>query len=204
MGFAAGCSSGVVITTFQIGRPLIQAPCRWRPGYAGLAAGAGWMKEEFKLLGVPFEDRGRLTYLAAACSPDGSARRAFQCGGQSVRGTRSYGSEPLGGGVKIRPVPTRHITRSCFGSLERANPSCACLESRRSLAIPRLNAPDVGAAHKHRHVFLVIAVLYAPASDGLPVEVAAFADKEKAVVKAVELKRKSSRVVVIEYPIQCK
>jgi hypothetical protein len=27
----------------------------------GLAAGAGWMKEEFELLGVPFEDRGRLT-----------------------------------------------------------------------------------------------------------------------------------------------
>jgi hypothetical protein len=25
-------------------------------GYAGLAAGAGWMKEEFELLSVPFED----------------------------------------------------------------------------------------------------------------------------------------------------
>src|SRR5215470_13723933 len=32
-----------------------------------IGAGAGWMKEEFELLGVPFEDRGRLTdeYLAA-------------------------------------------------------------------------------------------------------------------------------------------
>jgi probable F420-dependent oxidoreductase len=32
-----------------------------------VGAGAGWMKEEFDLLGVPFEDRGRLTdeYLAA-------------------------------------------------------------------------------------------------------------------------------------------
>jgi hypothetical protein len=30
-------------------------------GYAGLAAGAGWMKEGFELLGVRFEDRGRLT-----------------------------------------------------------------------------------------------------------------------------------------------
>jgi hypothetical protein len=42
-------------------------------GYAGLAAGAGtgWMTEEFELLGVPFEDRGRLMaeYLAGACSP---------------------------------------------------------------------------------------------------------------------------------------
>jgi hypothetical protein len=40
--------------------------------YAGMAgAGAGWMKDEFEPLGVPFEDRGRLTdeYLAAACSP---------------------------------------------------------------------------------------------------------------------------------------
>jgi hypothetical protein len=34
----------------------------------GLAAGAGWMKEEFELLGAPFEDRGRLMdeNLAAA------------------------------------------------------------------------------------------------------------------------------------------
>jgi probable F420-dependent oxidoreductase len=32
-----------------------------------IGAGTGWMKEEFELLGVPFEDRGRLTdeYLAA-------------------------------------------------------------------------------------------------------------------------------------------
>ncbi len=32
-----------------------------------VGAGAGWMKEEFELLGVPFEDRGRVTdeYLAA-------------------------------------------------------------------------------------------------------------------------------------------
>jgi probable F420-dependent oxidoreductase len=32
-----------------------------------IGAGAGWMREEFELLGVPFEDRGRLTdeYLAA-------------------------------------------------------------------------------------------------------------------------------------------
>ncbi len=32
-----------------------------------VGAGAGWMKEEFELLGVPFEDRGRLSdeYLAA-------------------------------------------------------------------------------------------------------------------------------------------
>jgi len=32
-----------------------------------VGAGAGWMREEFELLGVPFEDRGRLTdeYLAA-------------------------------------------------------------------------------------------------------------------------------------------
>jgi hypothetical protein len=29
-------------------------------GYAGLAAGAGWMKEASELLGVPFEVRGRL------------------------------------------------------------------------------------------------------------------------------------------------
>jgi len=35
-------------------------------GYAGLAAGAGagWMKKEFELLGVAFEDRGRLTTSA--------------------------------------------------------------------------------------------------------------------------------------------
>jgi hypothetical protein len=32
-------------------------------------------------------------------------------------------------------------------------------------------------------LFLVIAVLYAPAPDGLPVEVGVFADKEKAVVR---------------------
>jgi len=40
---------------------------------AGLAVGtgAGWKKEEFELLGVPLEDRGRLKdeCLAAACSP---------------------------------------------------------------------------------------------------------------------------------------
>jgi len=44
-------------------------------GYAGLAAGAGWMKGEFELLGVPFEDRGRLTE-ATACFPGTSADMA--------------------------------------------------------------------------------------------------------------------------------
>jgi hypothetical protein len=53
-------------------------------------------------------------------------------------------------------------------------------------------------------LFLVIAVLYAPASDGLPVEVGVFTDKAKAVAKAVELKKKSSRVVVTEQSVECK
>jgi hypothetical protein len=53
-------------------------------------------------------------------------------------------------------------------------------------------------------LFLVIAVLYVPAPDGLPVEVAVFTDKAKAVAEAVDLKKKSSRVVVTEQSVECK
>jgi len=48
---------------------VIGTPCG---GCAGLAAGACRMKEEFEVLGVPSEDRRRLTdaYLAASCLPE--------------------------------------------------------------------------------------------------------------------------------------
>jgi hypothetical protein len=74
LGLTKGTSVSVSRWTSLPNREWVSSTaCRIRTpggGNAGLAAGAGWMKE-FELLGVPFEVRGRLTdeCLAAACSP---------------------------------------------------------------------------------------------------------------------------------------
>src|SRR5262245_19071810 len=66
-------------------------------GYAGLAAGAGagWMKEEFELLGVAFEDRGRLTT---------SAGRAAVVARHGPRGAPSRRRHRPGMGRPHRPL----------------------------------------------------------------------------------------------------
>ncbi len=75
-----------------------------------LGLGAGWMREEFDLLGVPFEQRGRRLEECIEIV------RQLHAGGDVEHHGEFYDFEPL----RISPVPTRPVPMWGGGTSERA------------------------------------------------------------------------------------